>query len=285
MNNNIKTLPAFFMCFPITAILLQFVAIGIGINAASTDPDAAVALATWLCITNGFTIIAMVFALVASIKRTKGMYIIGSGITLAVSYFANITIFIASIVFAVQANNGYDAIIAAIVVSFIFTIVASILLFVASLVTGARKKASYAFLATASIITLVIYSIFTISVIAIVLKVNIITTHAVGYVVCNDFSLILLILSLIIFSFIKHPENDLIEPQAGPTIIIANAQVEEATKKYLDDAAKKATQEPKKEIEEPKDDPAEQLRKYKQMLDEGLITEEDYNNKKKEILK
>ena len=284
MNNNIKTLPAFFMCFPITAIVLQISAIVIGISLMS-DPDAASALFTWLCIANGFTIVAMVFALVGSIKRTKSMYIVGSGISLAVSYFANITIFAMAVFFALEGNTGYTLLIAGVVVSFIFTIVASVLLFIASLVTGPRKKSSYSFLATAAIITLVIYSIFTFSVVSLIVKVNFVTVQAVGYVLCSNLSLILLMLSLIIFSFMKHPENDLVEPQAGPTIIIANAQVEEATKKYLGDAAKKATQEPKKEIEEPKDDPAEQLRKYKQMLDEGLITEEDYNNKKKEILK
>ena len=168
---------------------------------------------------------------------------------------------------------------------------------IASLITGGRKKSSYAFLGATSIICLLIFGTFTI-VTALVYAAQAddpIQRTAMTYALTNNIAFIVLLLSLVILSFLKHPENEIEDEIPSPTIIIANPQVTEATKKYLDDAAKaQGYIEEEKKIETPADqatsdstqtDSLEELRKYKKMLDEGLITEQDYEKKKAEILK
>ena len=288
MKKELKTLPVFFFIFPALAMILQIVAIAMGVMGITDDPDGRMALATWLVIANGLIIMAIIFALVGAIKRTKGMYIIGSGVSLAVGYLATVTVFVMGCIAGANRNNpSYDMVWAGMIISFILSLMTSGLLIIASIITGAKKKGSYAFLGVTSIIALVLFSVFTICITLMVTSQDTNTkVNLLGYTLTNNLSVITLLLSLAILSFLKHPENEVEDPIPGPTIIIANAQVEEATKKYLDDAAKASQVEKSKEIEAPQDDdPTARLRKYKQMLDEGLITEEDYNEKKKELLK
>ena len=303
MKKNIKTLPIFFIAFPIIAIVLQIIAITVGTMGITDDENIRIVLGTWLSIANGLVIISIIFALVGAIRRTKSMYIIGSGVSLAVGTGAIVTIFVVTCVAcAANKTNGY--LVALLVATFILAGIISLLLIIASLVTGGRKKASYAFLGATSIICLLIFGTFTV-VTALVFAAQAddsIQRTAMTYALTNNIAFIVLLLSLVILSFLKHPENEIEDEIPSPTIIIANPQVTEATKKYLDDAAKaQGYVEEEKKIEAPAEaDPApaekatsdstqtdslEELRKYKKMLDEGLITEQDYEKKKAEILK
>lgn len=298
MKNNIKTLPIFFIAFPIIAIVLQIIAIIIGTMGITDDENIRIILGTWLSIANGLVIISIIFALVGAIKRTKSMYIIGSGVSLAVGTGAIVTVFVVTCVAcAANKTNGY--LVALLVATFILAGIISLLLIIASLVTGGRKKASYAFLGATSVICLLLFGTFTV-VTALVYKVNDpIQRTAMTYALTNNIAFIVLLISLVILSFIRHPENEIEDEIPSPTIIIANPEVTEATKKYLDDAAKaQGYIEEEKKIESLADanptsatndstqtDSLEELRKYKKMLDEGLITEQDYEKKKAEILK
>ena len=298
MKKNIKTLPLFFIAFPIIAIVLQIIAIIIGTMGITDDENIRIVLGTWLSIANGLVIISIIFALVGAIKRTKSMYIIGSGVSLAVGTGAIVTIFVVTCVAcAANKTNGY--LVALLVATFILAGIISLLLIIASLVTGGRKKASYAFLGATSVICLLLFGTFTV-VTALVYKVNDpIQRTAMTYALTNNIAFIVLLISLVILSFIRHPENEIEDEIPSPTIIIANPEVTEATKKYLDDAAKaQGYIEEEKKIESLADanptsatndstqtDSLEELRKYKKMLDEGLITEQDYEKKKAEILK
>ena len=286
MKKELKTLPVFFFAFPAIAMILQIIAIANGVMGITDEPEVRLALGTWLCIANGLIMMAITFALVGAIKRTKGMYIIGSGVSLAIGYLATITVFVMGCIAATNAERGYDLLLAGMVISFILTMITSLLLIIASIITGARRKSSYAFLGVSSIICLILFSIFTACVVGTVLAQKTTTqTNFLTYVLTNNISVIILLISLAILSFLKHPENEIADEIPSPTIIIANPEVNAATKKYLDDAAKaNASIAEEKKIDAPKDDPTDELRKYKKMLDEGLITEEDYEKKKKDIL-
>ena len=279
MKKEIKTLPNYFVVFPVMAIVFQILSIVFG---ALTNPEADTRSwsATWFIIANGFSIISMVFALVGAIKRTKNLYIIGSGISFIAGFLSVITIFVISISYDASKDSVQAGMYPLFVISFVFLMITSVLLVIASIITGAKKKGSYSFLTTTTIINFVIFLGFTI--ISFIMLLGL--PYFRFYALFSEASFIVIFLSLIILGFIRHPENE-IEDDIKPTIIIANTEVNQKTKEYLESIAK----EDEKLIESKKDekqvDEYEELKKYKKMLDDGLITPEDYENKKKIILK
>lgn len=193
------------------------------------------------------------------------MYIIGSGVSLATGIGSIITIFVIGC-YAFTDSKIDPNLIALYVVSFILEDITSLLLIISSIITGAKKRGSYAFLGVSSILSFILFSVFTLAVSFILISQTTQTkVNALGYTLTNNATFLILLLSLIILSFLKHPENQIDD--------------ENEESKPIEKPVEK------KVMEELKNDSLDELRKYKKMLDENLITKEDYEKKKNELLK
>lgn len=266
-ENNLKK----YLAFPIAEMTLSFLAMIFGIMQisgafSSTETTGPIAYSVLIGSSAIFVIIALLFALMGTIKNNKAMFVIGSDITTLASYASVTILFVLSMVALSAGEVQISTLMMTLfIISYIFLSVCSILVFVASLVTGLKKNGkSSSFLSVASIIELAFIVVFSIVSCYSLSKAG--TIYWFLYSLCLDLAILGSTVSLLIISFRK-----------GDAPVIEAAKPGEAPA-----ATGKKVEEPKAATNE--DDKIKQLKQYAELKEQGVITAEEFEAAKKKIL-
>ncbi len=192
-------------------------------------------------------------ALIGVIRESKGMFLIGSAVTLWASDLAFINILSR----ATSAFNN-DKVVALGVSFLVVTCIVSVALGIAGIITGLQRKQNHTFLMITSLLGEIF--LFGFSVVTIVaLGMGHANVFEIIFVILFELALLIIVGSMLYVSIIGIKDEKL---EAAKLV-----KAEEVKAKNLEETEQ-----------------LELIKKYKTLLDEGTITKAEFEKKKKEII-
>ena len=245
--------------FPAISTFLLFIALIFGCLACSQQEIYIGVTDVAVCVSCLIPVCLNVIAIVGSLKNSKSMVLIGTSIVLLVSFIGN-TVMAATGTIALTSADNYPTIINTLTWTFFSMIwFTSILLMVSGFISNARRGGS-AFMIACAILAIFFYVGFFIFVVIDYMVGKVQTPYFIPYSIFYGVSVLTIVGTSLAIAIIgiKKPEQ---EPEEQPGL----------------------THTPKS-LRLSKEDPIEEIKKWKELLDSGALTQEEFDAKKEEIL-